>query len=27
VSLFPLGREIVDADDVSTHGSQPRPLR
>jgi uncharacterized membrane protein YccF (DUF307 family) len=27
VSLFPLGREIVDADDVSTHGPQPRPLR
>jgi len=27
VSLFPLGREIVDADDVPIPGSQPRPLR
>ena len=27
VSLLPLGREIVDSDDVQTHGSQPGPLR
>ena len=27
VSLLPLGREIVDSDDVTTHGSQPDPLR
>ena len=27
VSLVPLGREIVDSDDVTTHGSQPNPLR
>jgi uncharacterized membrane protein YccF (DUF307 family) len=27
VSLVPLGREIVDSDDVTTHRSQPSPLR
>ena len=27
VSLLPLGREIVDSDDVTTHGSEPDPLR
>jgi uncharacterized membrane protein YccF (DUF307 family) len=26
VSLVPLGREIVDADDPTTRGSQPSPL-
>jgi uncharacterized membrane protein YccF (DUF307 family) len=27
VSLVPLGREIVDSHDLTTHGSQPTPLR